>query len=342
MIDKKLGYDLRTQKLIDRMCAYVERKDYKLNKKVAEEKILKTYDIFGLARPKKVVWCKSPFNKKFLSSTRSAGSAGSTRSARSAGSTRSAGYARSAGSAGSAGSAWSAWSAGSAWSAWSARSANGLLYTGLDYDFDYFVMEYEYCFNPSDNKPTKDDIIYLQYSELLIEALEAGLGYRVEWEDTLYLAPCPVVRIDEQNRFHSTKEPAIKWYGAKEFYYIHGVNFEKKWWNKIVNDKFTPQEIFAIDNLEHRRIAYEMMDKTKMKSLKNYKILDEQVDNKGKNMKVISFTVKGVEEPLKYLNVFCPTTNREYFIGTNYDTCNESKAQSFGMSAEECQFTNEW
>jgi len=76
----------------------------------------------------------------------------------------------------------------------------------------------------------ENDKKYLEYSELLLEALEAGLGYRVEWEDVLYLAPCPIVKIEEQNRFHSTKEPAIRWKGGREFYYLHGVNFEKKWW----------------------------------------------------------------------------------------------------------------
>ena len=366
MIDKKLGYDLKTQELIDRMCRYVERKDYVLNKKVAEEKILKTYDLFGLPRPKKVVWCKDPFDERFARSARSAGSAGSAGSAwsawsaGSARSARSAGSAWSAGSAGSAGSAWSAGSArsarsagsagsarsaGSAWSAWSAGSAGSADYfywTGLDYDFDWYVQEFEYCLNPdSDRLPNENDKIYLKYSELLLEALEAGLGLRVEWEDVLYLVPIAVVRIDELNRFHSTKEPAIRWKGGKEFYYLHGINFEKKWWTKVVKDKLSPEEIFAIDNLEHRRIAYEFMDKTKMKSLKDYKVLDEvKDDGYGYPMKIISFTVKNVDEPLKYLNVFCPSTGREYFIGTKYEKCLEAKAQSFGF--EEIEFIKEW
>lgn len=145
MIDEKLGYDSKTQSLIDRMCKYVERKDYILKKKVAEEKILKTYDLFNLPRPKKIKWLDSPFDEKF------------------------------ARSAGSAGSAW---------------SAEYLYWTGLDYDFDYYVMEYEYILNPSDNQPNENDRMYRKYSKLLLEALEAGLGYRVEWEDTLYLVSC--------------------------------------------------------------------------------------------------------------------------------------------------------
>jgi hypothetical protein len=206
------------------------------------------------------------------------------------------------------------------------------MFTGLDYDFDWYTFEYEYCENPEASKPNENDEKYLKYSELLLEALEAGCGYRVEWKDTLYLSPCPIVSIDEQNRFHSTTKPAIYWKDGEEFYYLRGVNFEKKWWTKIVKDKFKAEEVFAIDNLEHRRIAYEMMDKTKMKALKDYKILDEvKEDGYGYEMKIVSFTVKNIEQPLKYLNCFCPTTGREYYIGTNEEKCWDAKNKSFGL-----------
>jgi hypothetical protein len=287
------------------MCELVERKDFILEKEKAEDCILKTYDLFKLKRPTKIVWLKDIFDKKWIDITKSVGSAGS------------------------------AWSARSAWSAWSA----------LDYDFDWFVIEHEYIKNRKDNQgeePTNDDKIYLEYSELLMEAIECGLGYRIEFEDTLYLIPTSLVLIDEQNRFHSTKEPSIKWKDGKELYYLHGINFEKEWWNKIVNDKMTPEEIFAIDNLEHRRIAYEYMDKTKMRLLKDYKILDEiKDDGYGYAMKVISFSIKGIDEPLKYLNVFCPSTGREYFIGTNENNCLEAKSKSFGLD-KDTEFIKEW
>ena len=298
MIDKKLGYSPKTQELIDRMCRNVERKDFKLEKKKAEECILKTYDLFGLNRPKKIVWCLDIFEKKFARSARSA---------------------------------WSARYAASAWSAW---------WTALDYDFDWYVIEYEYCQNPNDDKPNENDKKYLQYSELLMEAKEYGLGYRVEWEDTLYLVPTPLVKIDNQNRFHSEKEPAIKWKGGKEFYLLHGVKFEKTWWDKIVNDKMSAKTVLAIDNTEHRRIAYEYMDKAKMKALKGYKVLDEvKDDGKGYGMKIISFDLKNIGE-IRYLNCFCPSTGREYFIGTNKDKCWEAKNASFGL--DNITFINEW
>ena len=336
MIDKKLGYSKKTQELIERMCRNVERKDFKLEKKKAGECILKTYDLFGLDRPKKVVWCVDVFDKIFAMSARSAWSAGSAGSAWSA---------RSAGSAGSAWSARSAWSAGSAWSArsagsaWSARSAGSAGWTALDYDFDWYVTEYEYCQNPSNDKPNENDKNYLKYSELLMNAKEYGLGYRVEWEDTLYLVPTPLVKIDSQNRFHSETEPAIRWKGGKGFYFLQGVKFEKKWWDKIVNDKMSAKTVLAIDNAEHRRIAYEYMDKKKMKALKDYKVLEELKDDKGYPMKIISFELPEIGT-IKYLNCFCPSTGREYFIGTDKDKCKEAKDASFGL--ENINYINEW
>src|SRR5574343_334700 len=151
MINPQLGYDNKTQTLIDRMCRYVERDDYVLDKKTAEEKLLQTYDLFGLSRPKKIVWCKDIFDEKYVKAIWSAGSAGSAWSARSARSAR---------------SAWSAWLAGLAGSAGSARSEM----FALDYDFDWYVQEFEYCLNPSNKKPNENDLKYIAYSELLLEA----------------------------------------------------------------------------------------------------------------------------------------------------------------------------
>lgn len=297
MIDKKLGYSPKTQDLLERQCRNIERKDFVLDKKKIKELILKTYDLFGLARPKKIVWCKDIFDKKFLDN---AWSEWSVRSIRSAGGARSAweaGHAWIAWSIGSVGTALTAWTAWNAWgirdvgsegsaesttNAESGASEENIQYFALDCDFDLYIFEFEYCENPDkDRLPNENDKKYLEYCELLMQAKESGLGYRVEWEDILYLIPTPLVLIDDKIRFHSTKKPAIRWKGGKEFYYLQGVNFEKKMWTKIVNDTMTPNEILAIDNIGHRRIAFQYMDKSKMEQLKDCKILDEQTDEYG-------------------------------------------------------------
>ena len=80
-----------------------------------------------------------------------------------------------------------------------------------------------------------------------------------------------------------------------------------------------------------------------MKQLDNFTTLDEiKDDGNGYPMKVVSFTVPNVKEPLKYLNCFCPTTGREYFIGTKEDRCKEAKTQSFGFFSTDLKFIKEW
>ena len=172
--------------------------------------------------------------------------------------------------------------------------------------------------------------------------LQGGVFLAMMFEKKAFIMCRPVkVEQDDRKRLHSETGPALVFADKAEIYKLHGVEFDKKWWTKIVKDKMSPEEIFAIDNLEHRRIAYEYMDKTKMKSLKDYKVLDEvKDDGYGNPMKVISFSVKNVTEPLKYLNCFCPSTGREYFLGTAEDKCWSAKNKSFGI--EEIEFTKEW
>ena len=103
----------------------------------------------------------------------------------------------------------------------------------------------------------------------------------------------------------------------------------------------TAEEVFAIDNIEHRRIAYQYMDKSKMKQLKDYKILDDGIDEKGNLAKIFSFTVQNMKEPLLFYNCICPSSGREYFVQTEKKTWKEAKASSFGFSTV-VQFINEW
>jgi len=245
----KLPYHEDTALLIQEMCDVVERHSFELKKDEAQEKILQTYDLFDLPRPKKVVWCESPFDDNFAGSAFSAGSA------------------RSAGSAGSAGSARSARSAFSAGSAW---------WTALDEDFWHFVFEYEYCKNPDKDYPiNENDKKYLEYSQLLFDAIKLGAGYRVEWEDTLYIAPTPLVYIDAQNRFHSDQYPAIRW-SNKEIYYLQGEQFEKPLWDKIVTEKATIKDVMNIRNNDKRAIAFQMLKPKRL-----LKAIDAKLINTG-------------------------------------------------------------
>ena len=111
--------------------------------------------------------------------------------------------------------------------------------------------------------------------------------------------------------------------------------------NQVLSGSLSAQEVFAIKNTEHRRIAYERMDKLKIKELPNLKVLDEvKDDGYGYPMKIVSFDLPDYNTPLYFLNVCCSSTGREYFIETRQKTCEKAKSRSFGL--EEIEFEKEW
>jgi uncharacterized SAM-binding protein YcdF (DUF218 family) len=122
-------------------------------------------------------------------------------------------------------------------------------------------------------------------------------------------------------------------------YIINGIIFDRELFLKVRDEKLSPQEIFALTNIEQRRVAYELLDKTKMKDL-NGKVLDENTDKYGNPEKVIEFKVDNLKNPLKFFQCVCPSTKREYFIETDETTCLKAKAKSFGV--DDVEWVEEW
>ena len=125
-------------------------------------------------------------------------------------------------------------------------------------------------------------------------------------------------------------------------YYINHVQFDKPLFDSVCKGTLSAQEVFAITNMEPRRVAYEKMDKTKMRELPNLTVLDKIDDDYGFPMQLISFRVDKFSQPFKFLNCTDPSTGREYFLECfNSTTCLEAKAKSFGLD-EKIKFTAEW
>ena len=126
-------------------------------------------------------------------------------------------------------------------------------------------------------------------------------------------------------------------------YKILNVRFEKELFDNVRKDKLTAQEVFSLENLEQRRIAYQFMDKTKMKDLKKFKVLKTvKNDGYGYKMRTVQFEIEGFSKPFIYLNAFCPSTGREYFIETDTTDPWEAKYGSFGLNNINGTFITEW
>jgi hypothetical protein len=124
-------------------------------------------------------------------------------------------------------------------------------------------------------------------------------------------------------------------------YYINQVQFPIDLFTRIRSGDISAPEVFKIENLEQRRIAYERMDKTKMKDLANFKVLDSRKkDEQGNPDKIVSFSIEGYEKPFLYYNCLCPSTKREYFVQTDKEQCIEAKNASFRH--ENIEWVNEW
>ena len=283
-----MKYHHLTAELIDRQCRAVERLDFELDKEKAEKLVLLTYDLFKLKRPKKIIWLKDIFEKEFARSARSA---------------------------------WSAWSAWSAGSARSARSAWSLEWTALDWDFNWYVFEFEYCLNPDKDKlPNENDRLYLEYSELLMQAKEAGLGYWAEWKNVLYLVPDRICRLNALNQYHSVREASIYWKGGAEFYYLNGVNFPKDLWEKVVSSKMPFEEILAIEDIDQRTQAMRFGDVDKFIEHTKAELLDEYKkytpELKEVNYKLYKISQGEIfKEDAYYMIYDDPSTFKKYMSG---------------------------
>jgi hypothetical protein len=140
-----------------------------------------------------------------------------------------------------------------------------------------------------------------------MKAKEYGLGYRVEREDVLYLAPTPLVKIDKQNRFHSEIAPAIRWKDASEFYYLDGINLPKENWRKVVGKTAKFQEIMDLQNMEQRMVSFKYLGTDWL--LRETKAKKIDCNERGD----VLYEINGIiEKPIKLAKYLDWSTDRVY------------------------------
>jgi len=217
-------------------------------------------------------------------------------------------------------------------------------WSAMDYDFDWFVYALQYREDPTNAPINNNDELYIEYSELLLQAKEAGLGYRVEHGDTLHLVPTPLAKLNVRNQFHSSHVPAIRWKGGQELFFLNGVQFEKKLWEKIVKREMEMKDIMAIVDIDQRVQAMRYAKN----GLRDFYISEKgkKIDNyvkltpKGQPINYELWNIKGNEvfnREVQFAIYDCPSAidrgeKLEYSKGVPLECKTISEAMAWGMS----------
>ena len=183
-----------------------------------------------------------------------------------------------------------------------------------------------------------------------MQAKEYGLGYRVEWEDTLHLVPTPLVLLNAQNEFHSPHHPAIQWKGGEKFYYLNNVNFPFELWQRVVSREMPMSKVLKIEDIDQRTQAMRFAKDGLREFYKAQKgkMIDQYVkmDSEGNPIKYELWEIPAGEVFSKtvYFAIYnCPSrlkngSESEYSKGVpEFKTVAESMA--WGMSDEKSVLT---
>ena len=141
------------------------------------------------------------------------------------------------------------------------------------------------------------------------------------------------IDLNKEGRLHCETGPAIEWRDGYKLWYLNGVVIQPELFNKI--PAMTAEEVLGIENSEIRRVVFEVMNKKKLETLKDFQVLEEiRDDGYGNPMRIIQFSHSVFHKPVRMLNVFCASTKREYYLWTERDKCWDAKMISFGLPLE--------
>lgn len=195
-----------------------------------------------------------------------------------------------------------------------AAGAAGAAWAAIDFDFDYFVQEFEYL---QHEKGNENDIKALKIYQCFFEAKKNGLGYLYELDDVLHLSPDPIIKINENNQHHSRTQPAIIFDENQKLYFLEGVNFKEDLWKKITQKTITPEEIFKINNQEQKSIAMRYYGYENLFNDSDAKIISEEpinINGVTETYRVIEVDLRDDDVPARFVQVQCWSTNRRFLI----------------------------
>ena len=98
--------------------------------------------------------------------------------------------------------------------------------------------------------------------ESLAEAFRNGLGWLIAAHGKAILVPTPVIRVAEgrDDVLHDdTGRMAVVWPDGHGYYFLQGVEFDRRRYFQIIDHVLLIQDIAALDNADHRAIAQQYL-----------------------------------------------------------------------------------
>lgn len=158
--------------------------------------------------------------------------------------------------------------------------------------------------------------------ECLYQASVNGLFTYWFMDKEIICSPRPKMLFRDQ-RLHSELKPAVNWSQGQKWYFLHGVQFSKQEWGKIMrhkNQQILSKTILGWANAEKKQAAIKVIGydnvlkclKAKTLSKANVTVGDKQLQ-----YEVFEANLKDDDVPARFVKVVCPSTMRKYILRIN-------------------------
>ena len=193
-------------------------------------------------------------------------------------------------------------------------------------NFDsYYFAFYSFFFNECNIKCKCLDK-YLIYERL------CKVSFIYPLKDVCFVSEKPIEIHRENKKLHCTHDMALKYSDGFGLYSLHGVRFDKKLWESIVNKKITPKEMLSIENIEQRYAALKTIGLNYVFDHIPHKLICPKTEM-GNELYELDFDGNKV----KCLKYSCPSTGRVYtkFVPDEFIDADSAQAWSFQINITE-------
>ena len=161
----------------------------------------------------------------------------------------------------------------------------------------------------------KIGVLDFELFDNFVNLLESGIYDMIQFDTTCIVSKLPISIIKNiEGNLHSENSPAIKWNDGFSLYFWNGICVPKNW---IMDKNSVTKDVIVNEkNAEKRRCLQEILGTKRFTDLLEVEVIDTDIDQKGYPMNL--YRTKEIDDVINdyiyYLNVICPSTEREYYI----------------------------